>query len=443
MNDKRVKLVALAVLALAAGCSRTDPDGNAPSAETAGAVTKTIKAKMESGESLQATLGQTRTALLNFDTSHAVHPVCWKPGDIIYDYAESGVYMQYRLVDTDILDPFHEGTFIQMEVLYRIGDRWVTCYCKGSAVGGHIGYRTQNKLVLANAIPSEQDGTFEPYHICIAQGNPETDFLFRNMQAYLRFEIKGADLDATLLSRKIKKIELTGLDNEIMSGDQVIINDGEWRCNVQENASSKRMITIIPEGGEFKTTATSTAPDKIFDYFVAVPARRYGKGLRFTLYSQKPAPSTDLEGVAQVDVPSSTLLGSSILNCHDLLMYCVIFVNDISLKYGDIVKAEYGERPAGIEVMENHTGTLIPTITPATATNQSLRWESSDPSVVSVGADGTITGQEGKAGSWCWIRVFAKDRDESLVARDSVKVTVTVDPEADALGGYAQSGHSW
>ena len=433
----------IAVL-LPVGCERGGlaPDGRFSDADI---VEKEVRIRMSQPEVADAALtAETKTFLNRYDTVGVTrdhmdgkwYEVGWKAGDKIYCYCQTGVYMDWTLTDDDMLHAAFIGKEAKTHVIYRVGDTWIACYCKGSKIGNYTGARTRDRIMFLNGVPREQAGTFGDCHICFGRAHPDDpDFEFENMQAYLRFEVTesaGGSRLGKLLDNYVTKITVQSLsDREKMAGTLEIYDDSGWRTTLQDSGRDEdRTITVKPAGGHFLPTGSTLS-----NYFVAIPARRYASGIRLNLW-------TTVGGVeairGYVDVPSVTLTRNDILNCHDLLKYCAIYVESISLKYGDIPRVEYSARTAGIEVMEGHTGTLVPTITPDSATNQSLRWESSDPGIVSVSADGSITGQEGKAGEWCWIRVFAKDREESEVARDSVKVTVRTDFDADGLGGYEQ-----
>lgn len=384
---------------------------------------------------------QTRTGLPGYDTSENLHKIRWNAGDKMWCYSESGIYMDYTLKPEDILPGDYEGQYARTHIVFRYGDEWVVSYFKGSAIGDYIGARKKDYIVLENGIPREQSGKFADCHICIVRSHPDADELvFENAQAFVRFEITDAGgaghRDGKIFDHYVTKVTVQSLSGEMMAGNLEIKEINGWRPTLQNSGDeADRTITVIPEGGHF---IPSPSDDDLRNYFVAVPARYYTEGIRFNLYTN--------DGVSEqargyVDVPGISISSNQILNCHDLLKYCAFFVTGISLGYGDIVDVTQGTLPEGIQIMEGHTGTLIPDITPVSATDKSLQWESSDPAIVSVNQNGEITGQPGKAGQSCVITVKAKDRNATEAATASVKVSVTTDPTIDHGGdgsGYGQ-----
>ncbi len=351
---------------------------------------------------------QTKTALYQYDTEAAEHPVSWTVGDRIWCYSQSGIYMDYTLKSTDLSGDF-SGENSRTHIAYRYGDQWVVCYCKGSSIGDYVGARKKDLLVLGNGIPRVQTGKFADSHVCIVRTHPdEAEFGFENMQAFLRFEVtqSGDNRDGKLLEHFVTKITVESCkDGERMSGNLEIKDNGGWRTTLQDGGSDEfNTITVIPDGGHFIPSASDDDPSS---YFVAVPARSYSKGLRFNLYTH--------DGVSEaargyVEVPATTITRNQILNCHDLLKYCALYVDGISLTYG----AATGVQSTGITMAVGHAGKLVAVIHPTTATDQSLEWsvsdgtvsDGSDGPVCTVAQDGTVTAL--KIGS-CTVTCTAKD----------------------------------
>lgn len=381
---------------------------------------------------------QTKTALYQYDTETTDgHPVIWTVGDRIWCYSQSGIYVDYTLKSTDLSGDY-SGENSRTHIAYRYGDQWVICYCSGSSIGDYVGARKKDLLVLGGGIPRVQTGKFEDSHVCIVRTHPDEGvFAFENMQAFLRFEVTqfGDNRDGKLLEHYVTRITVESCkDGERMAGDLKLQDNEGWRTTLEDSGNdADNVITVIPESGHFIPSPNGTSPNS---YFVAVPARNYSKGIRLNLYTH--------DGVSEaargyVEVPTFSISRNQILNCHDLLKYYALYVEGISLEYGDVTEVE--TQPAGIDIMEGHTGTLISTITPGSATDKALHWESSNPDIVSVNQNGEITGQSGKAGESCIITVRAKDRKASEAATASVKVTVKTDPAIDHGGddgGYGQ-----
>ena len=81
-----------------------------------------------------------------------------------------------------------------------------------------------------------------------------------------------------------------------------------------------------------------------------------------------------------------------------------------------------------VELYETATKMLVPTITPANATNKKVIWSSSDPSVASVNVDGVVTAiSQGTAVITC------TTQDSSRVAKCTVKVLKTIKSKSVSL----------
>ena len=447
--------------AVLAGCSQTnpdDPDGN-PAFGGEEPVRIKVNAEMEGAEMVQAyemvsPFAETKT-VLNY-ANHPIegvtqHPVVWRAGDKLYSYAASGVYMNYDLVADD-LNALSGNKKCKYEVLYRVGDPWVTSYCKGTKIGEHIGYRTKGGLTLSNGVPREQNGVFENYHICMAQENPENEeFLFHNMQAYVRFEVSGKLLDGKLVGKPINRITIISNSGEKMAGNQVIQDvDGTWRCSVEDSGiEADKTITVDPDGGAFQPSVKNASGDTVIkNYFVAVPVRRYGKGIRLNLFTKLTSGAYEQKGY--IETPSFTLSGNQILECSDLLLYVVIFVEKIQFEYpaGTNPLALENEIPgAGISIVVGHTANIGTYITPLDATNQVLNWEViSGAEYVSIAPDGAVTGLKVSGTSTATVKASAVD-GSGIYGTYKVKVTPAAVPSAgpktSSPGVYEPSKYSW
>ena len=81
-----------------------------------------------------------------------------------------------------------------------------------------------------------------------------------------------------------------------------------------------------------------------------------------------------------------------------------------------------------VELYETATKMLVPTITPANATNKKVIWSSSDPSVASVNVDGVVTAvSQGTAVITC------TTQDSSRTAKCTVKVLKTIKSKSVSL----------
>ena len=420
-----IHIIALSGLAvLAAGCSKEQPEADAE-----GGIVRVVNGRMASPDGMTAEVTRT-TLMYNRDTVVKNYPVLWETGDKIYSYAQSGIYMDYTLVPTDI-EEFNHNT--KLEIIYRIGDVWVTAYCKGPAVGDYIGYRTKDRLVLQHGIPREQNGRFRDYHICLAQHNPNEDFIFKNMQAYARFEITGNSSPGVtpgqLLGYWINYITVESINGEKMAGNQVIENLGEWRCAVEDSGDDEDKVLKITPAGEDHFT-----PNK--DYFVAIPARRYSKGIRLNLWTE--VTSGSFSRVGFVETPSVTVNGSHIINCFDLLKYVVVTMLDMKVMYA-------GEDVTGstITIVKGHTAQLTTIPEPLQTTDPSVLWEPVPASTtgISITQNGEVTGVTVGTG----YKVKVTSKDTGLVIKE---VTVNVVPEmpassSPASGGYDHTSFGW
>ena len=445
MNGKAIMTLCRPVVALLfalASCQSgvLDTEDGTRMAGDGEVVTRNVTISMSPQSSASEVYGEnwtTKTALHLYDTAGISkigvegkwHPVEWKVGDEIYCYCQTGVYMSYRLTEEDILAT---GSFIGAEakcqVIYRVGDTWVACYCKGPKIGNHIGYRQKDDLVLSNGIPREQTGVFDDYHICFAENHPDDPFEFQNMQAFVRFEVSQASgsavADGKLLGFPVTKIEVRSMTaREKMAGNLEILEDGGWRTSLLDRGeAADSMITVTPSGGTFV---------KNTHYFVAVPARRYSDGLRFDLFTKATGESAATRK-AYVEVPGTTIQCFQIFNIHDLLKYCALLVTEINFDYGPDHKVE----TTGIEIVKGYTGKLVPVFTPTSATDKSVKWETDDPSVATVDQNGNVTGMS--LGT-CFITVTSKDGGNA-----SQKVKVTVKEEGgDGFDGYTPSTFPW
>ena len=368
---------------------------------------------------------QTKAVLHQYDTSEVKHPVAWKTGDRIWCYSESGIYMDYTLTGDDLSSDGYLGKKAKAHIVYRYGDEWVTCYSKGPSIGDYIGARKEKLLVLENGIPREQTGRFDDTHVCIVRSHPDTtDYVFENVQSYLRFELTepgGAGIrNGKLMDQYVTKITVHSLTpGQILAGDLRIIDEAGWRTILQDRGEpADSVITVIPSGGHFEPASAT------FDghYFVAVPVRRYANGIRLNMYTDNGAAK------GYVDLPATTITKNYILNCHDLLKFCAIYVDALSFKYGQ------DENVAEISIVAGHSGKLQAVISPETATDKALLWEleGDDDTVCTVAQDGTVTALASGIGRSCTVRCTAKDRGTV-----SNTVTVSVVPDASVNpGGY-------
>ncbi len=414
MTERRILFIMTAVLPLsfALSCTKAERGGADRGIEKEICITVADRA-------------QTKTQLSGYDINDTNHKVRWNAGDRIWCYSESGIYMDYTLTAEDVKTNIYEGDNANAHIVYRYGDEWTVCYCAGAKIGEYVGARKKDLLVLGGGIPRVQSGRFEDCHVCLVRENPEhNNYVFENMQAFLRFEVtqSGSVSDGTLLGQPVTEITVQSIaQRDKMAGNLQIMDESGWRTSLQDSGNdADRIISVIPDGGRFIPAS---------DYFVAVPARRYGEGLRFILYT-----GTGSSKVARgfVDLSAATTSRNQILDCHDLLKFCAIYVTGISLNYGPETAVEN----TGITIALGHSGKLVPVITPETATDLSLQWSVSDDSVCSVAQDGTVTAL--KTGS-CTVTCTAKDGSGV-----NASVEITVSPDAGLGGGeYDDSDFTW
>lgn len=419
MTNRRILFILTAALPLALALSCTKAEQGAD-----GCIEKGICISL-------AQQPQTKTQLSGYNINDQNHKVRWNAGDKIWSYSQSGIYMDYTLTTDDVNTDSYEGDNANAHIIYRYGDEWTVCYCAGPKIGGYVGARKKDLLVLGGGIPRVQTGKFEDCHVCLVRENPENNnYVFENMQAFLRFEVtqSGSNRDGKLLGEPVTEITVQSIaQRDKMAGNLQIMDENGWRISLQDSGNdADRIISIIPEGGHFVPSSSENG-NALSNYFVAVPARRYGEGLRFILYT-----GTGSSKVARgfVDLPAATTSRNQILDCHDLLKFCAIYVTEISLNYGLETAVE------NITMAVGHIGKVDADITPETATDQSLQWSVSDDTVCSVAQDGTVTAL--KVGT-CTVTCTA--RDGSGV---SANVEITVSPDAGLGGGeYVDPGFTW
>ena len=376
---------------------------------------------------------QTKAEPYQYDTaSVSGHPLAWNEGDRIWCYSQSGIYMDSTV--TLVTPPApgeYPGQRAKVHIVYRYGDSWVVCYGKGAAIGDYIGVRKEKLLVLENGIPRVQNGRFEDNHICISRSHPNsTDFEFRNVQAFIRFEItqSGTNRNGKLMGNDVTKLTVRSLTaGDRMCGNVELVDNGLWRTYLQDRGEpADTMITVIPDGGRFLPSPDAV---NLQNYYVAIPAQLYSEGIHFDLYT---VVDGEEEVRGYVDIPPTTVSGNHILNCHDLLKYCAIYVTGISLEYGDETVTE-------IDIAAGHSGRLVADISPDEATDKALLWEVSDDTVCTLAQDGTVTGLTSGIGRSCTVTCTARDRG-------TVKNQVTVNVVPDGTlgpGQYVDPGFEW
>lgn len=395
MNYKNIDVIKTALamlLGLVSGCS---DDMMEPGTGDEGVVRRRVSAVIDNQDMAVLEMRKTdepvtKTAINYIDVlKDTTHHVWWETGDKVYSYAESGVYMSYILKREDLLDTLSaapdRGYQANVEIIYRLGDAYYTAYHTGRGIGSYKGRRLGTGITFLDGVPNEQNGKFSDYHVCIGRDAPEVDeFNFKNLQSYIGFKVIGNDIDpvtskgkGTIIGEQITKIVMKSVSKENMAGNMQIEYYGGWRYMLENRGvAADSMIVVVPDGGIFKN-------DRY--YFVALPVRKYAKGINIDFYSATG------RRLSYVKTPSVTLNYSQIYDCDDILQYVVILMKEIKMKFDGAYIPDKG----GITIEKGHTATLTSEVLPVETTDKSLKWTvktARADTTISVTQGGSLTG---------------------------------------------------
>ena len=340
----------IAALTLIAACSK--PESPVPSQES-----NIITAQIEQ-----------EPATKTYMDAH--NNIRWSEGDQIVGFMKSSLGLKYQILPSSVgktSASFENVSGSNGNI--NAGTEWdhnIVYYPYSASIEAE---KSGNNYALNVVLPSEQTYAAESFgngSMAMVAVSEDNNIVFKNVLGGMKLQLKG--------TQKVTSITLQGKNNEKLSGAATVTAyTDETKPAITMSSSASTSVTLNCGSGVQLNESTAA------EFIIALPPVLFSKGFTVTV--------TDAEGqtyTVETD-KANTVLRSSILNMP-------------AFKLGENPDSGSPENAVDMIVFDITKLTVVPQTTytltvdfePYDATDKTLVWSSSNPSVASVDAYGSI-----------------------------------------------------
>ena len=386
---KKISILLAAALTIAA-CQKN---------ETPALIADTITAQIEQ---------ETAPTKTYMDASNNIR---WSEGDQIVGFMKSSLGLKYQILPSSVgkTSAFFEKVSGGNDYI-GAGNEWdhnIVYYPYSEAAEAA---KSGDNYVLNAVLPSEQNyaaGSFGKGAMAMVAVSEDNDIIFRNVLGGMKLQLKG--------TQKVKSIRLQGKNNEKLSGAAVVTAyTDESKPAITMSSSASTTVTLNCG------TGIQLNESKATDFIIALPPVLFSNGFTVTV--------TDMESntyTVETD-KANTVLRSSLLVMP-------------AFKLGEAPDQSEPDNAVDMILFDFDNLTVVPglsyTLTvdfePYNATDKTLVWNSSNPAVASVAADGTVTALSDGSSTITAVAVGGATATCSVTVKSCV--SATVDYEVDGI----------
>ena len=386
---KKISILLLVALTLAA-CQKN---------ETPALVPDTITAQIEQ---------ETAPTKTYMDANNNIR---WSEGDQIVGFMKSSLGLKYQILPSSVgkTSAFFEKVSGGNDYI-GAGTEWdhnIVYYPYSEAAEAA---KSVDNYVLNVVLPSEQDyaaGSFGKGTMAMVAVSEDSDIIFRNVLGGMKLQLKG--------TQKVKSITLQGKNNEKLSGAATVTAyTDETKPAITMASGASTSVTLNCGNGVQLNESTAT------EFIISLPPVLFSNGFTVTV--------TDTESntyTVETD-KANTVLRSSLLVMP-------------AFKLGEAPDQSEPDNAVDMIFFDFDNLTVVPglsyTLTvdfePYNATDKTLVWNSSNPAVASVVADGTVTALSDGSATITAVAVGGATATCEVTVKSCV--SATVDYEVDGI----------
>ena len=334
----------------------------------------------------------------------------WSEGDQVIAFMKSSYGHKYQLISS-----FAGKTYADFSIVssgggnLSAGTEWdhnIVYYPYADAIEAA---KSGSNYTLDVVLPSEQTYAAESFgsgSMAMVAVSENNNITFRNVLGGMKLQLRG--------TQKVKSIKLEGKNNEKLSGAATVIAyTDETKPAITMASGASTSVTLDCGSGVQLNESKAT------EFIIALPPVLFNKGFTVTV--------TDTESktyTVETD-KANTVLRSSILNMP-------------AFKLGETPDSETPEDAVDMIVFDLDKLTVLPGTTyaltvdfePFDASDKTLVWNSSNPSVASVDASGVVKAQADGTSTITAVAVGGAS------ASCTVKVVSCTVPTADYIDEY-------
>ena len=385
---KKISILLAAALTLAA-CQKN---------ETPALIADTITAQIEQEAA------PTKTYM---DASNNIR---WSEGDQIVGFMKSSLGLKYQILPSSVgkTSAFFEKVSGGNDYI-GAGNEWdhnVVYYPYSEAAEAA---KSGDNYVLNVVLPSEQDyaaGSFGKGAMAMVAVSEDNDIIFRNVLGGMKLQLRG--------TQKVTSITLEGKNNEKLSGAATVTAyTDETKPAITMASGASTSVTLDCGNGVQLNESTAT------EFIISLPPVLFINGFTVTV--------TDTESntyTVETD-KTNTVIRSSLLVMP-------------AFKLGEAPGEDSGEGLIETVFIDRTSLTMVPNtsytfetdVDPFDASDKTLTWSSSAPSVAKVDQDGTVTSLSDGAAVISAVAVGGAS------ASCTVKVVSCITPTSDYVDEY-------
>ena len=361
------------------------------------------------GATLYATIEETASTKTYMDANNNIR---WSEGDQVVAFMKTSLGLKYQIRNEYVGKT--SGYFSKVSSGSSdlgAGIEWehnIVYYPYSEAIEAE---KTGSNYALSVILPSEQNyaaASFGNGAMAMVAVSEDSDITFKNILGGMKLQLKG--------TQKVASITLEGKNNEKLSGAATVTAyTDETKPAITMAQSASTSVTLDCGSGVQLNESSAT------EFIIALPPVLFAKG--FTLTVTDTESNTYTVGTDK----TNTVIRSSLLvmpafklgeapgqDVPDGILVTDVFIDRTSLALAQGVSY-----------------TFVTDFEPYNATDKTLVWNSSNPAVASVAADGTVTALSDGSATITAVAVGGASATCEVTVKSCV--SATVDYEVDGI----------
>ena len=372
------------------------------------------------GATLYATIEETASTKTYMDSNNNIR---WSEGDQVVAFMKTSLGLKYQIRNEYVGKT--SGYFSKVSSGSSdlgAGIEWehnIVYYPYSEAIEAE---KTGSNYALSVILPSEQNyaaASFGNGAMAMVAVSEDSDITFKNILGGMKLQLKG--------TQKVKSITLKGKNNERLSGAAVVTAyTDETKPAITMAQSASASVTLDCGSGVQLNESSAT------EFIIALPPVLFSKG--FTVTVTDTESNTYTVGTDK----TNTVIRSSLLvmpafklgeapgqDVPDGILVTDVFIDRTSLALAQGVSY-----------------TFVTDFEPYNATDKTLVWNSSNPAVASVAADGTVTALSDGSATITAVAVGGATATCSVTVKSCVSAIVDYEEDGINYGKGVQIGNT-
>ena len=372
------------------------------------------------GATLYATIEETASTKTYMDANNNIR---WSEGDQVVAFMKTSLGLKYQIRNEYVGKT--SGYFSKVSSGSSdlgAGIEWehnIVYYPYSEAIEAE---KTGSNYALSVILPSEQNyaaASFGNGAMAMVAVSEDSDITFKNILGGMKLQLKG--------TQKVASITLEGKNNEKLSGAATVTAyTDETKPAITMAQSASTSVTLDCGSGVQLNESSAT------EFIIALPPVLFAKG--FTLTVTDTESNTYTVGTDK----TNTVIRSSLLvmpafklgeapgqDVPDGILVTDVFIDRTSLALAQGVSY-----------------TFVTDFEPYNATDKTLVWNSSNPAVASVAADGTVTALSDGSATITAVAVGGATATCSVTVKSCVSAIVDYEEDGINYGKGVQIGNT-